>query len=733
MPWIGNLKKYGLDTKGNILQNKKLGNAVIATCCDVDGNCNYTSSDISCTGASGDVYKDMIKDTSTSSWAVSGDGNNVQRGAAGRIVRDQALANARTVFTSKYTSTSLINIKTLTKEDLGVTTDLEKDEILSYVTGLSVGSVSNTDTNKLRLWYMGDIIHSRPVIMEDGVNNVIFVGDNSGQLHCFVDDTSRADSTDALSEKWSFVPGEYWTKLSMIKNDRYPLYFVDGSPVIHDVGTERLLTFGFRRGGGSYVTLKIGTVDGNGNYSSDGYLTPSYKWNYPFTSGNETICGLGEKFGQSWLKPIPCNILTSITPKVSSNVLIVAGGYDAEAEDANDPSKPDKATNADSKGRGLYAIYADTGLPFGGFVNSSNLQIPGSIVDVLPYDRTGDGNVDTIYAGDMNGNVYVFWNWIKNATTSTYEDSLSWQMRRIFTGRDTRGNGKGMILKFFQAPDVVMENNYSYSCPGTSPVIKVSTPLDYVFIGSGDREHPKAAQKVSGSTQTNDRLYGIRHLFYDYTACPTAATYPLYDKSSGFYDVTNAFDSASTTFNKDETNLHYGLLTYGSALNWYIVFNDKDDTNNTIYGEKVISQPIVFDGVAYFTTYIPPKAVYKKECGFDCGSHCGDSDGWCKQDKCKPTELGKTRVYAVDYRNGKPVYSKDTAEGFANRDGTEGHRFIKKDRWVAEGIGMSSQPTLIVTKDGPVLLIATSKGVMRINTDEIKKRKKGQKSYWMIK
>ncbi len=717
VPWIGNLKKYWLDTKGNILQK----DGTVATCCDVDGNCRYTAADVSCTDSAGNVYRDMIKDSSTSSWSVSGDGNNVERGAAGRIVKDATTANpttGRKILTSKYTSSTLIDITTLTKEDLGLATDTEKDEILSYVTGLSVGSVNNTETKKLRTWYMGDIIHSRPVIVENGSKYLIYVGDNSGQLHCFEDDLDKysgtrnangqyMDGQNALSEKWSFIPGEYLTKLSKIKNDRYPLYFVDGSPVIHDAGTERLITFGFRRGGGSYITLKIGDVDSNGNFTE---TTPAWKWTYP--NGDKTIGGKGEAFGQSWLRPIPCNILTANGP---SKMLILAGGYDPGAEDANDPGRPDMATNADTKGRGLYAVYADTGNAYGEsvFVNDSELPISGSIVDVLPYDRTGDGNIDTIYAGDMNGNIYVFWNWALNPAAGIYEDTTTWQKRRIFTGR-SKGGG-GMILKFFQAPDVVMGTNYSYKCPddGSSE----STPLDYVLIGTGDREHPRSAKITSGSKQTYDRLYGIRHLFYDYNGCPSAVKYPLTDSN-----LTNVTNYTSTS---------YWLTTYASQLNWYIVFDE--DIASGIYGEKVISQPIVFDGVAYFTTYIPPLPMNRRACDFNCNTHCSDADGWCKEDRCKPTELGRTRVYAVDYRNGNPVWSRETSEGLADRDGTPGKAFIKKDRWIAEGVGMSSQPTLIVTKDSPILLIATSKGVMKINTDKIKKRKKGQKSYWMIK
>jgi len=728
VPWIGNLKKYKLDTVGNLLQaGSTEGNPIYATCCyrnPLTGSqvCNYTSSDVSCSDAQGNVYSDMIKDSARSYWSSSADGNDIERGGAGEFVNTQATNSQRVVKTLlNYTSgQSLINItdSSITNDMLGVSTDAERYSLLSFVTGNAVNGVRDTS----RTSFLGNITHSKPAVMEDGNNNVIFVGDNAGQLHCFVDNTV----TNTLSEPFSFIPGQYLSKLKETRDDKYPLYFIDGSPKIYDVGTERFLTFGLRRGGANYMTFKIGNVNADGTYngSTANYANPTFKWMFP------TDASWNNDIGQSWTEPIPCNIWSN---GVSKQVLLIGGGYDARAEDANDPSQPNNATSAVTKGRGIYALDVNDGTVVMSIFNDEAFSIKGSIVDLLPYDRNGDGNVDTIYAGDTNGNIYCFWKWTYDVTSKTITEDTSsnvWQKRWIFDGRNTGSYGNGMILKFFSAPDTVMVSNAgSYTCgkDANNANITKYAPIDYVFMGTGDREHPKAAQAVSG-TQTYDRVYGIRYIYYDYDDCTIAPTYPFNDKSKSVLSGSSANIFTDAT---KPTSATYFTTAYTSSLNWYIVLKDWNDDGIIEYGEKAISQPIVFDGIMYFTTYIPPDNVYDKPCTFSCNGHCDDP--WCTQDKCKPSELGKTLVYAVDYRNGNPVYSYDTQVlHIANRYGTAENKFIKKDRVVATGVGMSSQPTLIATKEGPILLVATTKGVLRVNLNDIKKMTRGTKIYWMV-
>lgn len=715
VPWIGNLKKYKLDNIGNLLQaGSTVNNPIYATCCyrnplTDQQVCNYSSSDISCSDAEGNVYSDMIKDSARSYWSSSADGNDVEKGGAGEFVATQATNSQRVVKTLlSYTNgQSLVDItnSSVTNDMLGVSSNDERYSLLSFVTGNAVSGVRDTS----RTSFLANITHSKPAVMQDGDNNVIFVGDNGGQLHCFVDNTL----THTLSEPFSFIPGQYLSKLKEMRDDKYPLYFIDGSPKIYDVGTERFLTFGLRRGGANYMTFKIGNVNADGTYngSSANYSNPTFKWMFP------TDASWNNDIGQSWTEPIPCKIWSN---GVSKQVLLIGGGYDARAEDANDPSQPNSATNTVTKGRGIYALDAANGTVVMSIFNDASMSIKGSIVDLLPFDRNGDGNVDTIYVGDTFGNIYCFWKWTYDVSTKIITedtDSNDWQKRWIFNGRRNSGWGKGMILKFFNAPDVVMVSNAgSYTCTASGSNVTKYAPIDYIFIGTGDREHPKAAEAVSG-TQTFDRMFGMRYIYYDYTDCSNAATYPRYDKN--FTNVT-----ASTT-------AKYWTSAYTSSLNWFIELKDWNNDGTIEYGEKSISQPIVFDGIMYFTTYIPPANVYDKPCTFTCHGHCDDP--WCTQDKCKPSELGITLVYAVDYRNGNPVYSLDTALGNASRYGTADNPFNKKDRIVATGIGMSSQPTLIATKEGPILLVATTKGVLRVRINDIKKWNRGSKVYWMVK
>lgn len=262
--WLGNLKKFGLDSNGNLI--------------DVNGN-PATMSDGS------------IKDNAQSYWSSSADGPNVIAGGVGEILLDQA---SRNIYTYMGTQPSLAHADNafsadntlITNSVLGVTSDSQRQTLISDIYGGD------------SFWILGDILHSEPAIVHySPTSTALFAGSNDGMLHCFDDSNG--------SERWAFIPPNQLDRLPLLSNDDHD-YFVDGSPLLYDSYSQKILFFGERRGGNHYYALDVTSV-----------TAPSYLYTV-----NPNILG-GESLGQSWCKPKICTIKTT---SGTDSVFLMAGG-----------------------------------------------------------------------------------------------------------------------------------------------------------------------------------------------------------------------------------------------------------------------------------------------------------------------------------------------------------------------------------------------------------------------
>ena len=411
--WHGNLKKYGLGSSGEIL--------------DADG--------VEATLPDG-----TIKDNARSYWSSSSDGPNVPAGGAGEVLLDQT---SRNLYTYMGTQASLIHTDNqfstentlITTSVLNVSSDTERTNLINEVYG---GESS---------WIMGDIIHSQPAVVHYDTNgdgeldsSFIFVGSNDGMLHSFNDSDG--------SEVWGFIPPDQLGRLPLLLNDDHD-YFVDGSSVVYEGTSQKILIFGERRGGNHYYALDVTTPN-----------APS--WLYKI---EPTILG-GEQLGQSWSKPEIHTIKTGSETK--DTVFLIAGGYDIN-QDAAAPS------TSDSVGRAVFAVgVTDGGLSSLNFNAGNYSDMTHSIVDVSGFDSTGDGYMNRVYAGDLKGQMFAF------------EDDNgdgTWSSRVLFSASAV----DSVQRKIFNAPDAVEE---SFG--------------EIIFFGTGDRADP-------GETGEQNRLYAIKN------------------------------------------------------------------------------------------------------------------------------------------------------------------------------------------------------------------------------
>ncbi|HOM29064.1 MAG TPA: PilC/PilY family type IV pilus protein [Deltaproteobacteria bacterium] len=638
--WKGNLKKFGLSDTGEILD--KYGNAAASS-----------------TGA--------VLESAHSAWCDLGSGEkegmDVEAGGAGQKLIDQS---SRVFKTNLGSSLALVDLNStnVLPSHLGVTTDAERDELLDFVKGQGKFHPKTGDDVWKRDWILGDIIHSQPTILydRDRNRNVIFVGANDGFLHCFIDSDRGTPSLldDEVREAWAYVPGDLLKNLKYLPSDNmtsagtlgdtYHDYFVDGSPVLYKSGGSRYLAFGLRRGGkdlqtggeldNQYFILRLNASDDN--------VTPTLVARIA-----KDILGSNpddEKLGQSWCTPVFATIKTGPAESNRQDVLLLTGGYDTN-QDGDDPG------GSDSKGRAVFAV----GAASGALVSSLNFnhknfpQMRYSMVDLMAYDNDDDGCTDVIYAPSVGGDLFLFDDAHQNL--GSVNDG-TWTRRLLF--RSNSMGGTSRLRKFMYAPAIVQE-----------------TWGDWVYIASGDREHP--SDPTGSGYGGYNRIYAIRNTFPSTWNNDSPFTDgDLSDVSAD--ELQGTVSSPSTLSEEQKMTLRYQLANTGNG--WFFDLERP--------GEKAVSSPVVYKGVVYFTTYTPGRPS-------------------TEEDPCGTTGGGIARIYAVDYRTGEAV--------FATFDGNAA-KLTKEDRYKDVGSGIPSEPVVIVTKAGTYVLVSTEEGTQPIKTGD---------------
>lgn len=544
--WSGNIKKYGIQ------------NGIIV---DKNGN------------AATDSYGNF-KSSAQSYWSTAPDGPEVEAGGVGDLLSNRD-PSTRLLYTYLGTNSSLTNSSNLfTKTNAGLTPAMfgygasdttSKNNMIDYVYGYDVFGANPSAT---RDWIMGDVLHSRPVVVSYNQNlSVIYAGSNDGMLHAFEDNFGTNSSTDG-KEKWGFIPQDVISNLDNLTGSVHG-YFVDGAPAVYindanndgqitTGGSDQvILVFGEHRGGGAFWAIDV--TDPN---------SPVFKWKI-----DSATSGFSE-LGQSWSQPQIGKMNIGGTTK---QVMIIGGGYDDVHEDTLPPT-------ADTKGRAVYAVDVTTGAKIWEYSYATSVtNDAGSTKDDMTYaipsdvtimDTNIDGLIDRVYVGDVGGRMWRFD--VGNSSTS------SWTGKIIF--KSNPGNDSSTGRKIFYPPDVTFEANYQF-----------------LFFGTGDREHPVS------STTVVDRLYAVR----DYSASgfitegssAAAATNQLMDVTSNLLQDPG---SSSSTINTTTASL-------AGNGGWYIRL-----TSQT--AEKDLSTTIVLNKVVTFTTYAPLQLTSNTTCSANLGT-----------------------------------------------------------------------------------------------------------------
>jgi len=686
--WIGNLKKLQLtaDGFGGYFIGDTDGNVAFAA----DGRINFNSNTFWTDTTGADVIA-----ADTTKGEISGyDGRSVNRGGAGQqmpgfLSGSVGLANtdlgARQLYTepSSYTngtSTSLMALDATTANATALWTDLNAngiassgstlnntswstatsysaatateqataEDILKFARGIDVKDEdldgSTTDT---RPWLMADPIHSRPLTINYGITQAnftqtkpdvrILVTGNDGFVHMF----QNLDNTPAESgvENWGFIP-RYALR---IQNRLYtntagtPLhpYGVDSSPVayVEDSngdgslkyldGDKVYLYFGMRRGGRAYYALDISNPD-----------VPKMLWS--ISDADTDFAELGLTFSRPRVAKLNYDGY-SLKP-----VLIFAGGYST----GKDFRLTSMGTN-DSRGNAIYIVDAQTGALIwkavqGTGTPTSTVYQHAGLVDSIPSDVTAvdtDGNlsIDRIYVGDTGGNIW------RADLAGTARTNWKLQLFAKVGRHDPGSTSKADDRRFFHSISVAQTRD--------------TAPYDAVVIGSGDRPNP--LDKGIGTIIPVNWLY----MFKDRKTTSGDTLTTTYTHNS-VADLTNNCkqELGATCTSTQETKL--------ADAGWKIQMNQAT-------GEKILSRPLIVNGVIYFSSYLPPNTSTSTLCGPDEGSGLN---------------------YAVNLHDATAVFNLDLSNAVVGPSG-EVVELQSGDRFYSAGAGIPSDP-IVITKDG---------------------------------
>jgi type IV pilus assembly protein PilY1 len=511
---------------------------------------------------------------------------------------------------------------------LGVANATERSDLIDWVRGQDqFDENADTQTGDIRASVHGDVLHSRPAVINFGRNGLLnendvyaFYGSNDGVFRAVKGGTA----TDGGTEVWGFIPRELFGKLKRLRDDAPAIssvnkkpYFMDGSVSIYEEdvngdgalvasdGDKVYLYLGTRRGGRFMYALDVSDPD-----------NPKMLWHKDNSSS-----GFAE-LGQTWSEPIVAKVAAFTNP-----VLITGAGYDAPVEDvmpclmtASNSSGVtwtsgatvtytaagsctvaggSSVTTTRSMGRAVMVIDAfngdllwQAGASVSGAVD--DLTVVGmdySISsDIAVIDTNFDQLKDTGYVGDNGGNM-----WRLNMLDI---DPANWTVQHIGA---VGGHTAAIRRKLQSRPDVVFANDGSGY-------------FSAVLFGSGDREHPFDATVTNEFYMLKDRGFGTTtvasDLFNATSATGSNAFGYRITLASGEKSVSSTVTVSGIAFfntNQPTNAVGVGVCSsnLGVARQYEINYLTAAAANTTVVGTEITARATVHPGGGYLPSPVP--------------------------------------------------------------------------------------------------------------------------------
>ena len=585
--WNGNLKRYKLSGDGaTILDNSSPDpqNAV-------------------------DPRTGLFKDGTQSFWGTTADGAVVTAGgAAGQLPTpaNRIMYTYMGGLSSTDTALTLIpttfgtSFDTDAKAKMGITDDTIYKNLINWYRGYAITDLTSTATAATptgQTQLISAALHSQPVLInygytlptavgttlaaaEDPANqtNILFFSTLGGTLHGINANTGV--------EVFSFIPGE---KLNTLKaqfdNQIQALseFGLDSTWTYYrkdanfngqiDSGDKVYLYGGMRMGGKNYYALDMSTITTTANIPT--FTAP--KLLFAIEGG---VAGDFVGMGETWSQPV---IATIKYGGVKKTVLVFGGGHDPR----HDTTANTLFTGTDS-GNQLYIVDAITGALIwsasGDSTDGASLTVSDMKFSVPSQpkvmDINADGYADTIYFGDLGGQVFR----VDLTTTGTTPATLVKRVKLLAQVGQT-GVASATVAdqrRFYEPPEVAMfkdtANKYFMA----------------VAIGSGYRDHPL-------NVQTDDNFFvlfdydakrsDLLTLTAEQEAAPATALQAVIKKSD--LATLNQASASATTVSATQKG-------------WFLDFIDS--------GEKSLASGLIFQNRLTFSSYVPSSGAGASGC-----------------------------------------------------------------------------------------------------------------------
>lgn len=296
--------------------------------------------------------------------------------------------------------------------------------------------------------------------------------------------------------------------------------------------------------------------------------------------------------------------------------------------------------------------------------------------DLRTLDLNNNGGyVDTIYAGDLGGNLWRF--------DTTDRTPSNWAGEIIFSSNSTYATPYTGYI------DGTADNNAGRKIFYPPAVAKVGNTT-YVCFGTGDREHPL-------NLAVTDRLYCVKD--FGQTTAEAIDEANLVDITENELQLAGSSQEEVTAILDQLRSSPSRLLEDGThKYGWYIRLDGKDRTISGDRGEKELAEAVVFNNEVYFSTY-------QLKTGVRAG--------------CEAGNLGVSRLYRLDLETGEAVFNyylandtestttNDRAIGAEKADGTT-EVLRRTDRVKELGEGIPSGIVQVVDAAGNVSLLISS-------------------------
>jgi type IV pilus assembly protein PilY1 len=399
---------------------------------------------------------------------------------------------------------------------------------------------------------------------------VVYAGANDGMLHGF--DASFTASTNlptstSGNEVLGYVPSPVYSNLAQLTSINYShKYFVDASPMVGDAclsdcttaanaAWRSILVGGLGAGGRGYYALNVTDP------STFSESTPANTALWEFTSADDADVGytyetppVSQSSGQ------PKQIVELQNGKWAA---IMGNGY--------------TTTDGGSGHACLFVLYLSGPTGTGGTWQSGTDYVKicadssstdNGLSTPTPFDSNGDGLADTVYAGDIKGNLWKFD--LSNMATcaSTPSSCVAYSGSPLYVAMDGSSNRQPITY----APDVTL----------------LSSGGNMVYFGTG--KFIELADKTSTAQQT---IYGIQD--NGATVSGRSALNSLILTTSGSTRTTTVCNGSTTP----------SCTVPTSPKGWYLDLT-ADGTNPS---EFMVGNPKLVSGILFFNTYTPSSAI----------------------------------------------------------------------------------------------------------------------------